>query len=610
MTLRLLPPTLVNRIAAGEVLERPASAVKELIENALDAQATKIDIILNEAGKAALTVIDNGKGMTVEELNLAVERFATSKLPDDDLFDIRFLGFRGEALPSIASVSRMRITSRTATMDTAWTLFVEGGKKYDPEPASAPVGTRVEVRDLFYAVPARLKFLKSAQTETSYIQEIIEKLALAHPHVGFTLSDEKKKRLELKPILSNNKIERITDVIGKEFSDNAVPVDIQKEDIHLNGFIGIPTLNKSTAASQYFFVNNRPVRDKVLFSAIKVAYQELIASDRFPVVVLFLTIPPEDVDVNVHPTKAEVRFRNSQAVRGMIITAVRQALMGSAFRTSSTLSDTALKVAVEAPPVFPSPSSTSLKKFSLPFKNGSFRYHAKSTPSLKETRVLFNAEELFSAPISQETVDIDKHQQSEPDIFPPLGLARAQLHKTYIISQTQDGIAIVDQHAAHERLTYEKIKKNMQEGNAPAQYLLLPEIVELSGEKCDAFLKQKNELEKTGLLFEPFGTDAVLIRATPAILGETNVKILITDIADTLIEFGSDMALTERIKKIAATMACHTSVRAGKTLDVSEMNSLLRQMEAVPYSGQCIHGRPTYIELKLNDIEKLFGRRE
>ena len=340
MTLRLLPPTLVNRIAAGEVLERPASAVKELIENALDAQATKIDIILNEAGKAALTVIDNGKGMTVEELTLAVERFATSKLPDDDLFDIRFLGFRGEALPSIASVSRMRITSRTATMDTAWTLFVEGGKKYDPEPASAPVGTRVEVRDLFYAVPARLKFLKSAQTETSYIQEIIEKLALAHPHVGFTLSDEKKKRLELKPILSNNKIERITDVIGKEFSDNAVPVDIQKEDIHLNGFIGIPTLNKSTAASQYFFVNNRPVRDKVLFSAIKVAYQELIASDRFPVVVLFLTIPPEDVDVNVHPTKAEVRFRNAQAVRGMIVTAVRQALMESGHKTSSSLAIT------------------------------------------------------------------------------------------------------------------------------------------------------------------------------------------------------------------------------------------------------------------------------
>ena len=610
-TLRLLPPTLVNRIAAGEVLERPASAVKELVENALDAGATKIDVILNDGGKAALTVIDNGAGMTPEEMTLAVERFATSKLPADDLFDIRFLGFRGEALPSIASVSRMTLISRTKQADTAWSMFVEGGEKHAPEPASAAQGTRIEVRDLFYAVPARLKFLKSTPTETGYIQEIIEKLALAYPSVGFTLSDEKKQRLDLKPVGAGEEIKRIAQVIGNDFIENAVPLNIERDGLSLKGFVGLPTLNKATGASQYFFVNGRTVRDKVLLGAIKAAYHELLAADRFAAVVLFLTLPAEDVDVNVHPTKAEVRFRNAQAVRGIIVTAVRQALMSAGQRTSSTLAAEALDLSVPQPTFLPmrrlSPGPLSVS----PAKNYAAYRPASKNYSLNETRALFKANEAFSAPISENLPDdpADNKMISDDD-FPPLGLARAQLHKTYIVSQTRDGIVIVDQHAAHERLTYEKIKQNMEVGDAAAQYLLLPEVVELSAEKKEAVLQQKEELEKTGLLFESFGDNAVLIRATPAVLGETDTKALMADIADTLIEFGDSLALKERIKKIAATMACHGSVRAGRRLDASEMNALLRQMESVPYSGQCIHGRPTYIELKLKDIEKLFGRKE
>ena len=612
MTLRLLPPTLVNRIAAGEVLERPASAVKELVENALDAGATKIDVILNDGGKAAITVIDNGRGMTPDEMTLAVERFATSKLPTDDLFDIRYFGFRGEALPSIASVARVTITSRTENADSAWSLFIEGGKKHAPEPAAAPQGTRVDVRDLFFAVPARLKFLKSTQTETGYIQEIIEKLALANPGVAFTLSDEKKKRLDLPPVSESDEIKRVAQIVGDDFVDNALPVNARRDGVALKGFVGLPTLNKATAAAQYFFVNNRPVRDKVLLGAIKAAYHELLAADRFPALVLFLQIPPEDVDVNVHPTKAEVRFRDAQGIRGMIVSAVRQTLMSSGFRTSTTLAAQALDASVPEPSFIPMRPAVPASAFR---QAPAYRPSVQKNYSFNETRALFKANEAFSAfsaPVAAELPDnaVESLPAVDADAFPPLGLARAQLHKTYIVSQTEDGIVIVDQHAAHERLTYEKIKRNMESGDAAAQYLLLPEIAELPPEKRDAVLKQKTELEKAGFLFEPFGDGALVIRATPAVLGETDAKALMNDIADTIMEFGDSLALKERVKKIAATMACHGSVRAGRILDVSEMNALLRQMESVPYSGQCIHGRPTYIELKLKDIERLFGRRE
>lgn len=617
MPLRLLPPTLVNRIAAGEVVERPASAVKELVENALDAGATRIDVVLNDGGKALMAVIDNGKGMTAEEISLAVERHATSKLPTDDLFDIRFLGFRGEALPSIASVSRMTITSKTVDSDTAWSLLVEGGEKREPEPVSGPVGTRIEVRDLFYAVPARLKFLKTTPTETGYIQDIMEKIALAHPEVGFTLSDEKKTRLDLKPLSKEALKERIAQVVGAEFTENAIGINVEREGIRLTGFAGLPTLNRATAANQYFFVNGRPVRDKVLMGAVKVAYQQLLASDRAPVVVLFLTVPPFDVDVNVHPAKAEVRFRNAQAVRGLIITAVRQALVEAGHRTSSSLAAEALDAAETG--TLPAPA---------PVFRRSYDYQARPLPAgasnllhtapLRETKNRFNyglfkpAETFSAAPSVPDHTPApagDFTTEAREEVFPPLGIARAQLHRTYIVSQTEDGIVIVDQHAAHERLTYEQINRNYQNGDAAAQYLLLPEVVELGTSKAGSLLKRAEEFHKMGLFIEPFGDGAVLVRGTPAILGDVDVRGLVVDIADTLAEWGDAVALKERIKDICATMACHGSVRAGRKLDASEMNALLRQMEAVPYSGQCIHGRPTYIELKLKDIEKLFGRR-
>ena len=615
MTIRLLPPTLVNRIAAGEVVERPAAAVKELVENALDAGATKIDVVLTEGGKAALCVSDNGKGMSADELSLSVERHATSKLPTDDLFCINFFGFRGEALPSIASVSRMTLTSKTKEADTAWSLSVEGGQKGEPEPAAAAVGTKVEVRDLFYAVPARLKFLKSAQTETNYIADILKKLALAHPDVSFSLADEKKTRLNFKAVAENQKIERVRQVLGDEFADNSIQLTAKREGIRLNGYVGLPTLNKATSADQYFYVNGRPVRDKQLNGAVKAAYQGLLASDRFPSLLLFLDIPPTDVDVNVHPAKSEVRFRSPQTVRALVITAIRQALTEAGHKTSSSLATEALNAAeTGAYPVSePQPFPVFKRSYDYPNPVRAFPSRKLPKPPVAVNYGLFEQSETFSVSTPQyvESASLPPYANTgNEETFPPLGLARAQLHKTYIIAQTKDGIVIVDQHAAHERLTYEEINKNYQTGNAASQYLLIPEIVEVGNEKLNALIQKAPELQKTGLLLERFGEDTVLVRGIPAVLGETNVRNLITDLADSLLEWGEAVSLKDKIKDVCATMACHGSVRAGRKLDVSEMNALLRKMEAVPFSGQCIHGRPTYIELKLKDIEKLFGRRE
>lgn len=606
--LRLLPPSLINRIAAGEVLERPASAVKELVENALDAGADKIDVVLTDGGKESLIVIDNGKGMSPDELSLAVERHATSKLPTDDLFHLDFLGFRGEALPSIGSVARMTITSRPAGAESAWSLSVNGGEKGAPEPSSAGFGTRIEVRDMFYAVPARLKFLKSATTEVSAVKDILDRLALAYPAVSFTLSDEKKKRLDY-PACSDT-LSRIAQVVGADFTDNAAPVTAERNGVSLTGYVSLPTLNKATAGDQYFFVNGRPVRDKVLLSAIKGAYRALLPSDRFPVLVLYVTLPPEDVDMNVHPTKAEVRFRNAQDVRGIIVSAVRQSLTLTGCQTSNTLANEALSVAETAVGFAPAPAAPS-KGNSAFYPKTSFS--VPKQPSFSQRQNLFRANETYSAPTPRtvETVESPVPAAEETaDDFPPLGLAKAQLHETYIVAQTENGIVIVDQHAAHERLTYEKMSRALNEGDAPAQYLLLPEVVEIGEAKAAALAECADELKKTGLLFEPFGDGTVLVRATPAILGEVNAKTLMTDLADTLAENPQLTSLQERLKAVVARMACHGSVRAGRKLDVSEMNALLRQMEAEPFAGQCIHGRPTYIELKLKDIERLFGRRD
>lgn len=605
--LRLLPPSLINRIAAGEVLERPASAVKELVENSLDAGADKIDVVLTDGGKESLIVIDNGKGMTPDELSLAVERHATSKLPTDDLFHLDFLGFRGEALPSIGSVARMTITSRPKGSESAWSLSVNGGEKGEPEPSSAGFGTRIEVRDMFYAVPARLKFLKSATTEVSAVKDILDRLALAYPAVSFTLSDEKKKRLDY-PACSDT-LSRIAQVVGADFTDNAAPVTAERNGVSLSGYVSLPTLNKATAGDQYFFVNGRPVRDKVLLSAIKGAYRALLPSDRFPVLVLYVTLPPEDVDMNVHPTKAEVRFRNAQDVRGIIVSAVRQSLTLTGCQTSHTLADEALSVAETAVGFTPAPAPSWANPASFPKTT----FSAPKQPSFAQKQNLFRANETYSAPTPRafETVEAPAPAAEEPaDDFPPLGLAKAQLHETYIIAQTEDGIVIVDQHAAHERLTYEKMSRALNEGDAPAQYLLLPEVVEIGEAKAAALAECADELKKTGLLFEPFGDGTVLVRATPAILGDVNAKTLMVDLADTLAENPQLTSLQERLKAVVARMACHGSVRTGRKLDVSEMNTLLRQMEAEPFAGQCIHGRPTYIELKLKDIERLFGRRD
>lgn len=602
--LRLLPPSLINRIAAGEVLERPASAVKELVENAIDAGARHIDILLIDGGKERLSVSDDGKGMTADELTLAVERHATSKLPDEDLFNLSFLGFRGEALPSIGAVSRMTITSKAAGTDEAWKITVDGGMKSDPEPVSAPSGTTVDVRDLFYAVPARLKFLKSATTEMTAVKDIVDRLALAYPAVSFVLSDEKKKRAEYPA--TERREERVKQVLGDDFADNAVPVHADRYGMTLTGFAGVPTFNKATSADQFFFVNGRPVRDKALLGAVKGAYRELMPSDRFPAVVLFLQLPHEDVDMNVHPTKAEVRFRNAADVRGLFVSAVRQAVIDGGCKTATSLSEQTLSLAETAAPAF----------VHIPRDTQSCRPSASY--AFRENGNLFRAAETYAAPIPHDYVrpSLPEHEtpapleEPETDDFPPLGLAKAQLHETYIVSQTKDGIVITDQHAAHERLTYEKLRRAEGQNDSAAQYLLLPEVVELGEKKTEDLTALAEELKKTGLLIESFGDDAVLVRATPSVLGEVDAKALIEDLAATAVEGAGTESLSERIKNVVARMACHGSVRAGRKLDISEMNALLRQMEAEPLAGQCIHGRPTYIELKLKDIEKLFGRRD
>lgn len=613
MTLRRLPETLVNRIAAGEVVERPASAVKELVENAIDAGATRIDVAVRDGGQTEIVVTDNGKGMTPDELSLAVERHATSKLPDDDLTTISTLGFRGEALPSIGAVSRMSITSRPKDADEAWMIKVEGGRVGMPEPAAFNQGTRIEVRDLFYATPARLKFLKTARTEQGRINEAMQQLAMAHPEIGFTLKDEKRDILKL-PAASGDlfdaRLERLSAIMGKDFRDNAFLVDAEREDLHLTGYAGVPTYNRGNAAMQFLFVNGRPIKDRLVLGAVRGAYREFLASDRHPLLAVFLEIPPRQVDVNVHPAKTEVRFRDAGMVRGVIVGALRHGLAEAGHRASTTVAGAALGA---------------FKSGSLPMGGGSvgggggnpYAYQpqhpsrALSEQAQDFYRPLGGAPGMDAAPAARmEHVDADGVITDAPSVDYPLGVARAQVHKTYVIAQTGDGIVIVDQHAAHERLTQEKIKSAMAaEGGVHRQMLLIPEVVELEEAACDRVLSRAEEFAALGLIIEPFGTGAIAVQEVPALLGETNVQGLIRDLADDLEEMDTAVALEKRIDDVCATMACHGSVRAGRVLSADEMNALLREMEATPHSGQCSHGRPTYVELKLADIEKLFGRR-
>jgi len=608
MAIRLLPPEIVNRIAAGEVVERPASAVKELVENAIDAGARRIEVVLKDGGRSLIQVVDDGIGMTAEELSLAVERHATSKLAGDDLTHIATLGFRGEALPSIGAVGRLAIVSRRRGADSAWRITVDGGAKGRPEPAALGMGTRVELADLFYATPARLKFLKSMRSELGHAEDAFQRLAMAHPEIAFSLADGERVllRYAAEPGLLGDdaaRLQRLAAVMGREFADNALAIAAEREGVRLTGFIGLPTLNKATSAQQFLFVNGRPVRDRLLQGAVRGAYQDFLARDRHPLVALFLEIAPEDVDVNVHPAKAEVRFRDPGLVRGLIVGAARHALAGAGHRASTTVAAAALG---------------SFRPGAAPAGRPGWPGSGWSGGQTTLPRVVAEAVAAVYAPLqgferpqapTTEAPATEAPGAGEPAPAYPLGAARAQLHETYIVAQTAEGIVIVDQHAAHERLVYERMKQAIAANGVKRQGLLIPQVVELEPAAAERLAGRAGELAELGLVLEAFGQGAVVVREVPALLGEVDVKGLVCDLADEIAEFGGALSLKEKLEDVCGTLACHGSVRAGRRLSVAEMDALLRQMEATPHSGQCNHGRPTYVELKLADIERLFGRR-
>jgi DNA mismatch repair protein MutL len=619
--LRRLPNTLVNQIAAGEVIERPAAAMKELVENAIDAGARHIDVVMRDGGRAFLSVVDDGCGMSADELMLAVERHATSKLPGDDLVSIKTLGFRGEALPSIGAVSRMTVSSRLPGSEDGWSLSVEGGQVLPPVPAAQAPGTRIEVRDLFYATPARLKFLKTARTEVGHAQDAINRLAMAHPEIGFTLSDETRRIIRLPAAdgeLFESRLKRLSAVMGHEFADNALPIEVERETVRLTGYIGLPTFNRGNAQHQYLFVNGRPVRDKLLHGAVRGAYQDFLARDRHPLVALFVDLPSEMVDVNVHPAKTEVRFREAGLVRGLIVGACKHALAQAGHRASTTVATAALGS-------FRPGEGGGVARG---YQGGGYAWQppGRGFSGMAEAAAGYHAplpgfDGIPQANTSADGMSAYAAQGDDPsnggggasgqdslEAY-PLGAARAQLHGTYVVAQTRNGIVIVDQHAAHERLVYERMKAQLADSGVARQMLLIPEVIELEESSVERLVARAGELAELGLHLEAFGPGAVVVREIPALLGEVDVQGLLRDLADELAEFGEALALREKLEHVCGTMACHGSVRAGRKLNGDEMNALLRQMEATPHSGQCNHGRPTYVELQLADIEKLFGRR-
>ena len=590
MPLRLLPPTLINQIAAGEVVERPASVVKELVENAVDAGASQVDVTLVESGQALISVADDGQGMGPDDLALAVERHATSKLDSDDLLNISHLGFRGEALPSIGSVARLTITSRRRAGGDGWCLTVEGGVKGAPRPAAHGFGTKVEVRDLFYATPARLKFLKSPRAELSAIIDMMERLAMAHPQVGFTLVEGARTILRLPAEsgdLATQRLKRLSAILGRDFHNNAVPLNAEREDIRLGGWAGLPTFNRGNASQQYLFVNGRPVKDRLLLGALKGAYQDVLAHDRYAIAALFLDLPGEQVDVNVHPAKAEVRFRDAGMVRGLLISGIRHALAQAGHRTA--IPTTGPLFGGGAPH---RPTATAIQY--------GFAAQAPTQPMGLEEHIpgltLPPAAPAPAAPLD------------DPGDY-PLGAARAQLKDTYIVAETPAGLVLIDQHAAHERLVMERMKAAMAERSVASQQLLLPEVVDLGEARAALLTEHLSDLAALGLAVEPFGPGAVAVRAIPALLGQADVQALVRALADDIYEWGQSFQLTQKLGDICATMACHSSVRAGRSLSILEMNALLRQMEQTPLSGQCNHGRPTHITLSWAEVEKLFSRR-
>jgi len=605
--IRRLPPAAVNRIAAGEVIERPAAAVKELVENAIDAGARRIAVALAEGGKREIVVEDDGCGMGPEDLVLAVERHATSKLiagagGDVDLFTIATLGFRGEALPSIGAVARLDITSRRPEDREGAKLSVHGGVLEGPAPAAlSGHGTRIVVGDLFYATPARLKFLKSERAELSAAADAVRRLAMAHAGIAFSLSSDGRRvfALAAEAGAAEGRLRRLGALMGRDFEDNAVRVAAERESVALSGFAGLPTYNRGLADKQYLFVNGRPVKDKLIVGAVRAAYADFLARDRHPAVALFIDIDPSDVDVNVHPAKTEVRFKDAAGVRGLLVGALRHALAGAGHRAATTTSAFALgRMAAGAVP-----GRASGPSYANPFR-----------PMAGEAQAfmaLHDRPRDFEAPL----MAIEPSAQLAPTDPPiakdefPLGAARAQVHETYIVAQTADGLVIVDQHAAHERLVYENMKRGLEAGAIVRQGLLVPEIVTLDPEEAERLDARRNEFEELGLVLERFGDDAVIVREVPALLGARDIAAVVRRLADDLSDLGEGLALKERLEEVAAAMACRGSVRAGRRLSGDEMNALLRQMESTPYAGQCNHGRPTYVELKLADIERLFGRR-
>ena len=615
MSIRRLPETLINQIAAGEVVERPAAVVKELVENAIDAGARRIDVAVRDGGRTAITIVDDGSGMSADDLTLAVERHATSKLPDGDLMAVATLGFRGEALPSIGAVSRLTLTSRRRGADSAWSLTVEGGAVGAVAPASHPPGTRVEVRDLFYAVPARLKFLKAPRTEQDHIEDVLQRLAMAHPEIAFSFTVGESGKASLKYAagqgeLLDVRLSRLAAVLGRDFGDSAVAVDAERDGMHLTGFVGLPTFNRPTSREQYLYVNGRPVRDKLLFGAVRGAYGDLMPRDRHPALVLFLQIPGSEVDVNVHPAKTEVRFRDGQAVRGLMVGAIRRALAAAGPAVAPNLGASAVEILASRPMSGDRPPPSLGSGYRGGYGNG------YGTPPPRLSRGLSESSFSWQAPLAPAgrpmtaPAPAAAAPPSEPTAF-PLGVARAQLHTTYIVAETADGVVLVDQHAAHERLVYEKLKAALLDDSRtlPAHGLLMPEVVEVGDSAARRLLARAAELARLGLGLESFGVGAVLVREVPALLGQPDIAALVRDLADQLAELDDAPALRDRLDEVCASMACHGSVRAGRALSPEEMNALLRQMEAMPHSGQCSHGRPTWIELRKADIERLFERR-
>lgn len=676
MSIRVLPSNLVNQIAAGEVIERPASAVKELVENALDAGATRIEVTLKAGGKTLIAVEDNGKGMDAEDLALAVERHATSKLPSDDLFNVQFLGFRGEALPSIASVAKMKITTRQESAENGWELGIKGGAKGEVRPCSRARGTRIEVRDLFFATPARLKFLKADSAEAGACADIISRIALANPEVAFYLYVDEKKKIAL-PAANGDffdaRLRRAAEVMGREFSENALEVKGERDGMKLSGLVSLPTYNKANTLSQYLFVNNRPVRDKLLLGALKGAYAGVLENSRYPACALFLEVEPMYVDVNVHPAKAEVRFFDQQGVRSLLVGAVRSALLAGDKRSADKVDLAALTddfvpgqegldgaavpggglngacggtesfaADVAAGGVLREPEHTDAGSGRDYGRDAGFGtdagfatgrggvnggYYGAGMGTGIDAGTAYGADRRFTAfqgrPGSagggrgsgvlpelerKFSVRVEEPAAGAEDEAGPLGVAKAQFHDTYILAQAEDALILVDQHAAHERIVLERLKAAMAAGERlPSQLLLLPEVVDLSLTQKAALAGEFESLAKLGLVLEDFGT-GVMVREVPALLKDAAIKKMVADLADEMAEWGATTVVEDKINHIAATMACHGSVRAGRRLNIAEMNHLLREMERTPHSAQCNHGRPTYVRLEVADLERLFHR--